>query len=214
MIKAIVFDFDGVIVDSNRFKRDAWFEVFPPEEGVSAELIKRVWARIKQTRYDIIRAIFTELGRPTEEVERAVIHYAEVYNRVVQSGLAHIGFMPGTAEALEGLARTHRLYVNSATPEDALKQTCRNLGIDKYFEDIYGVPGTKEENLRKVMAREVITGEEVLMVGDGESDRDAAVSCQCFFAGIPNEWNEWKGTPFPLIESIAEVRRVIDEEVT
>mgnify|MGYP001605815520 FL=1 len=142
-----------------------------------------------------------------------MVKYAVVFNEVVQYGLANIGFIPGTAETLEQLAQRYRLYVNSATPEDALQQTCRNLGIDKYFEDIYGTPATKEENLRKVMARDTLSGEEILMVGDGEGDRNAAVSCQCFFVGISNEWNGWKGTPFPLIERIGEIKRVIDEEM-
>ena len=36
-IKTIVFDFDGVIVDSNRLKLDAWLNLFHPALGITAD---------------------------------------------------------------------------------------------------------------------------------------------------------------------------------
>src|SRR3989338_4533104 len=117
MIKIIVFDFDGVLVDSNRLKQEAWFKVFKPEEA-SRELIRNILAEIKETRYDILREIFRRLGTPAEEIEPLVLSRAQRFNEFVQSGISSMGLNPGVREALSELKPKFRLYLNSATPRE------------------------------------------------------------------------------------------------
>src|SRR3989338_7075205 len=163
MIKVIVFDFDGVLVDSNRLKREAWFKLFAPEE-VSDELIMDVLEKVKATRYDILREIFMRLGKPEGEIESLVSQYAGRYNDIVQAGIFSMGLNPWAEEILSNLKPKFNLYLNSATSE------------------------------------------EVLAVGDGQDDLNAAKTLGCRFIGFANDWNGWKNMEFSTVSNLSELK--------
>ena len=210
MIKIIVFDFDGVLVDSNRLKQEAWFKVFKPEEA-SRELIRNVLTEIKETRYDILREIFRRLGTSAEEIEPLVLSHAQKYNELVQSGISSLGLNLGVKEVLSELKHRFRLYLNSATPEKALLETAGRLSIGDFFEEIYGQsePESKVKNLKKIIEKENFLLQEVLAVGDGEDDLAAAKTVGCRFIGLANDWNGWKDKEFPLVSNLSEIKNLI-----
>jgi HAD superfamily hydrolase (TIGR01549 family) len=210
MIKVLVFDFDGVIADSNRPKYEAWFQLFPASEGVSPELIKKVLDRVKFTRFDILRQIFTELKRPADKIEQLVKIYAEKYNRLAQAGIGKVGLFPEVPQVLEGLSKNYKLYLNSATPDEALAETVNKLGIARFFKQIFGISfASKEDNLRQITTKEKVAGEEIVFVGDADSDYRAAANCGCLFVGMVNEFNNWQNQNFPLISNLGELSEAI-----
>ncbi len=209
MIQAIAFDFDGVIVDSNRLKYDAWFRLFSGNMEVSEALVRDVLSRITQTRYDILREIFIQVGKETRDVEELVLDYGARYNALVQDAIAAGGVISSARETLQILAPRYALYINSATPHDALQEAVARGGINSLIKAAYGAPGTKEENLRIIMNTEGIGNNEILMVGDGEGDLSAARKVGCSFIGVANEWNKWHDKDFPLVSDLRPLPEMI-----
>ena len=127
--------------------------------------------------------------------------------------------MPEAYEVFEQMAPKYHLYINSGIPEEALRETVHALGIEGFFDGVFGyraeygdVAASKFENGKKIFAVEKITGKEAVFVGDGEPDRAAAERLGCFFVGIPNEYNGWQKMPFPLAENLHEVRALVDKK--
>lgn len=200
-IKVIGFDFDGVIVDSNTLKRDAWFRIFPQELGITRDEIRESVDRVRDTRYDIIRDILRKKGVPEgKNLEALVNEYAARFADAIKE----MRLMPGVLETLPLLRDRFPLYINSATPIEPLRETIERLKIIAYFKDIFGGKDSKEAHLGTIFVREAIPPEELLFVGDGESDLNAARSVGCKFLGVPNEFNKWgKETEFPLLSNFA-----------
>lgn len=198
-------DFDGVIVDSNRLKYDAWFRVFPDSERIPETLIRDVLSRIRQTRYDILREIFIQTRKQSQDIEGLVTIYGARYNKIIQEAIAAGGLISGVKETLQALSERYALYINSATPQEALDEAVDRGGIKSSIVCAYGTPSTKEENLQIIMARESAATHEIMMVGDGEGDFAAAQSIGCPFVGISNEFNGWKYTEFPLIADLTKL---------
>jgi len=211
VIRIIVFDFDGVIVDSNELKfKDVWKRLFSLSPEISYELIER--AKPRGTRYDALRFIAFEIDIPKEEIEAWVEACANEYNDIVQEGIVETGLFSGVYNTLKELTKNHTLYLNSATPTIALKESVDALAIGEFFADVCGKPQSKAENLKEIITREHADLDTVLFVGDGEADRKAAEEIGCQFVGIPNKWNSWRDdSGFPLIKDVAALPAFISD---
>lgn len=213
MIKVIIFDFDGVLVDSNRIKHDAWHDVFgdlnPSEKKIALGVYYGVYGL---TRRIILENVFKALGRPESQLQDFVEVRSAKYNFITQTGILESGLVAGAKELLEKYCQKYALYINSSTPTDALDETIDNLGIRKYFKEIYGRPETKESALEKIFALEGINGNAAVFVGDAEFDRKAAYAFGCFFIGIRNDFNNWTDREyFVTVGSVRDVRGILED---
>src|SRR5262245_17667471 len=121
--RCLVYDFDGVLVDSNAVKRGAYFEVLAPV-GAPPSLVERAVDDPRHgDRYDVIRAVIRSLpdGGPAD-VEHLVAECAERYNAICEDFTATCREMDGASALLERLSIRYPLYVNSATPEAPLRR--------------------------------------------------------------------------------------------
>ena len=184
-IRSIVFDFDGTLIDSNRLKYDAYFELFP-EKDRHVRIIRDVLSEsFEQTRYVILEKILRRLGVGNHTcMKREVSKLAEQYNDIVIAGAKTCPEKAGAEEALKKLAPLYRLYVSSTTPDAGLKEIIRFRKWDGYFRGVFGYPHKKPETLLRIIALEKLRSDEVLVVGDGESDSEAAMKNGCPFVHV------------------------------
>jgi phosphoglycolate phosphatase-like HAD superfamily hydrolase len=64
--------------------------------------------------------------------------------------------------------------VASGTPQNELEKIVAERGMAGWFEEVWGTPRTKPEILRDLLTRHGLSPQDVLMVGDGMSDYQAA----------------------------------------
>jgi len=194
-IKIAVLDYDGTLVDSNRLKYEAYFRIFPetPESHtVIKTVIKEILDEIYElSRYTIIETILGRLEglRPGPEMERKVAEKAAAYNRLVMEIAINCPEVPGARDALELLrAKKIPVCLSSNTPEKYLPEIIAGRGWQKYFTALYGYPRKKEETVKELLQRYRISPQryrispkELVVVGDGNSDRQAAEDNQSHF---------------------------------
>ena len=59
--KVIVFDFDGTLIDSNRLKYDAYFELFPKDKLHSQAIETVLATKYEESRFSILAEILHSL---------------------------------------------------------------------------------------------------------------------------------------------------------
>jgi phosphoglycolate phosphatase len=191
VIRAAVFDFDGVIAESTEIKTEAFRRLFGGDDR-AAEYHE---ANMGVSRYDKFRHITTEiLGRPyTSEDERRL---GERFSELVVDEVVRCPFVPGAPELLERLAASELpLFVASATPEEEVRQIVALRGLRELFDGVYGTPASKGEILRRILSERGFDRSEVVMVGDARSDLTGAREAGVRFVGrVPD------GAPDPFAE--------------
>ncbi len=210
-VRCLVFDFDGVLVDSNAVKREAYFEALRPV-GAPPSLVEKILSDNRHgDRYVVIREVIRKLpggGAVGEAAERRVEECADRYNAICEEFTTTCREIEGASDTLGRLCARYALYVNSATPEVPLRRVVERRGWRAYFRDVLGRPRTKAENLCEIIAREGLQPTEVVMIGDGAVDLDAARACGCAFIGMRGD--EFDTPEVIVVEDLAELEQAIE----
>jgi phosphoglycolate phosphatase-like HAD superfamily hydrolase len=189
-IKVIVFDFDGTLIDSNQLKYKAFFRLFPSDDFHKRIITEVLGEIFEESRYVIIREIIKRFNSEMineVELDGRVQELANEYNVIVVDGAKHCEEKPGAKEVLESLSNRYNLYLSSSTPEASLKDIVKHRKWENYFCDLFGYPNDKRAVLLNIIKKESVSPNELLVVGDGKSDRNSASSVKCEFFQINND---------------------------
>ena len=188
-----IFDCDGVILDSNKFKSNAFAEALPNEPpDLVAEFVQYHKQNGGISRYEKFRYYFEEMKKQVEaeaEIDKALNNFAAI----VSEGLLKCNYIPGVVELIGELFNLNkRLFVVSGSDEKELIQVFRQRGIDHYFENIYGSPDNKVKNTRKVISS-INATKNGLFFGDSKSDYNASKTFGLDFVFVKefSEWDNW-----------------------
>jgi phosphoglycolate phosphatase-like HAD superfamily hydrolase len=173
MIGAVVFDFDGVILESADIKTDAFVELFAhrPEhqEAIRAHHLDNLGISRFEKFAWIYENLFCE--QLTAEASDAL---GAQFSALVFDKVLACPFVAGAESALDSLKGRVPLYVASGTPHEELLRIIEQRALGRYFEGVHGSPRKKSDVLAEVAARHGLACDQVVMVGDGETDFRAA----------------------------------------
>ena len=217
MIRCVGFDFDGTLVDSNAIKRNSFFDVFSDVDP-DGETVTHVLDVVRPgDRYDIVREVAERLrdrGATLGEPDIATFarRRAAAYTRRCEDAVAKCPEIPGATATLEWLAaRGLPLYVNSATPEEPLRQVLESRSLARYFRLSLGRPAEKVANLATICADAGVPPHELLFVGDGEDDHQAALAFGCSFTAVVRPGpSRFAATPTHSIADLRALPAVIE----
>lgn len=185
MIKAIIFDFDGVIAESVDIKTKAFAKLF---EAEGADIVEKVVAchleNAGVSRFDKFRFFYREfLKKPlTEEVfEKLCRNFSEL----VMDEVVKAPYVPGAREFFEDHAAEYQCFIASATPQEEMEEIIRRRNMQGYFKRVYGSPKKKADIVREILASfnsalspqpSALSFQSFVYIGDALSDYEAAKS--------------------------------------
>ena len=209
-MRCLVFDFDGVLVDSNALKRSAYFEVFQDFSGARPLIERALGDEGERDRYDVIRSVLAGMADAgmiprTDAGDRTLHERAERYNGICEEAVARAPETPGCSTTLRELAAMYPLYINSATPEAPLRRIVERRGWAGLFKSVLGRPKSKAANLELILANERIESAELAFIGDGRNDQAAAHACGCRFIAFRNGSSHFQPAPSTAITELAQL---------
>lgn len=190
-IKAIIFDFDGTILESFGVKTAAFthlFSDYPNHLNAILALHQNHGGISRFEKFEMIyRDILCEpLSREKkEELGRQFSGY--VYRGVLESP-----FVEGAKEFLEKYYNKLPLFIASGTPEEEMKSIIKDMGIEKYFKGVYGSPAKKKDIISDIMEKFHFKQGEVIFVGDSADDEEGAKGAGVQFIWQTKENNAYE----------------------
>lgn len=167
----IIFDCDGVILDSNKLKSDAFYLASKKYgEENAKKLVQLNHSLGGVNRHKKFKIFFEEIMN----MENYELEYEDIcteFSKLVRQSYNNCDFTQGFLDCIESLPKNIKKYVVSGGAQDELREVFDYKKISKFFDGIYGGPTDKIEIITKL---NFSNNHKVLFIGDGLKDWETA----------------------------------------
>ncbi len=187
-LRAVILDFDGVVLESNGLKTRAFEVVFGRYPDHVGAMMAYHHAHISDSRFAKFRHFVTDrLGRSADDplVETLGAAYSAEMLRQIDT----CPLVPG---ALAFLAHAHAVlpvFLASVTPQAELDEILDRRGLTAYFTRVYGCPPWTKVTAVADIVRSLGGPDDLLFIGDSAGDQRAALETGVEFlardSGLP-----------------------------
>lgn len=182
MLKAIIFDFDGVICESVDAKVEAFrrlFESYPRELPQILEYHVRNGGISRYEKFKVIYRDFLKKELSEAESKRLGQQFADFcYQMVIEAPL-----VKGVQEFLDKHHTTIHLFIASGTPHEEMVSIVKAKKLEKYFKTVYGSPASKHDIIRNILRDHRLVSSDVIFLGDSINDYEGAKLAGVKFLG-------------------------------
>jgi phosphoglycolate phosphatase-like HAD superfamily hydrolase len=173
---ALVFwDFDGVIKDSVDVKTTAFERLFLPYgHEIAGQVRQHHEANGGVSRFVKIPQYLTWAGEQASPAQ--IDEFCVRFSRAVLQAVIDAPWVPGVREYLLQQCAEQYFVLVSATPQDEIEQILSALGLTHCFREVHGAPTQKARAIEAVLTLQKCVPARALMIGDTETDMQAALA--------------------------------------
>ncbi len=188
-----IFDCDGVLLDSNSIKTEAFYEVALPFGTENAgHLVRYHTEHGGISRYEKFKYFFEViLGRSNYQEELSTV--LDRYGAIVVERLKNVPQTAGMQEFITTLSGSCKKFIVSGGRQSEIRDVFTARGMDVYFDGIYGSPDTKEQIIHRLLSDGQVDSPAVF-IGDSRYDYEVARRYDLDFIFMINytEFRDWK----------------------
>ncbi len=204
MLKCIVFDFDGTLVLSNDIKRQGFYvatEEIPHGDAIVGELLQS----INGDRNEILlQFAFLTNADPCTLIKK--------YNNWVAAQILRAPSRIGSDALLLRLKQLNlKLYINSATPTKNLRPIIRQRYDKNLFSGVFGNFGSKRFNLDLIMKAERCSAQQIVVIGDGVDDYEAAERTGCHWFAVESASLQAFYPDMPRVSNLMDIYESVEK---
>jgi phosphoglycolate phosphatase len=191
-ISAVIFDFDGVILDSVSLKTELFVRCYGNEPSKEQKAhIREYQARHggvgrgeKFTYFE--RALFNR--EPTPD---SVARLSRLYGDFLATEIEACHYLPGALTFLDALHGKMPVHLVSGTLHEDLVRILDQRSLTRFFTAVIGSPTRKIDAFQHIIRTAGYDPAAVLAIGDSVTELEAAEATGTQFIGIvaPNEEN-------------------------
>ena len=133
MINTTIFDFDGVILDSNQTKTQSFLELYKYEKKTHKDLILSFHQNnLGLSRFNKIDYFQKQILKKDYD-EKNIKNKLDLFSKIILKNILKCQFIEGVLNFIKCLnIKSINLFISSGTPEKELKYICNTF--KKYFK--------------------------------------------------------------------------------
>ena len=185
-----IFDCDGVILNSNRIKTNAFFSAV---QEYGDELAKSLVVYHREhggySRFKKFEHFFSAIAK-IEPTEDRMAHALEKFARAVEQGLIDCELDSGLFSVVDCMPNATCLVVSGGAQVE-IREVFKRRRLLDIFSGVYGSP----DNKREILERQIAAGSIVvpgLFIGDSRFDYEVATEYGFDFVFVTH-WTEFDG---------------------
>lgn len=162
----IIFDFDGVILNSHNVKTQAFYKIFKKYGKKIATKSKSYHVKnagiSRYVKFKYILKYFVKKKISNNEINNLSLEFKKIC-------LEKIKKLKISKKLLKFLItnyKVHSFFISTGTPQKEIENILKLKKINKYFEKVYGSPATKVQHIKKIKKKNSKT----LYIGDSYED--------------------------------------------
>jgi phosphoglycolate phosphatase-like HAD superfamily hydrolase len=212
-IKAIIFDYDGVIAESVNVKTDAFAELYKPYgTDIVQKVIKHHEANGGVSRFEKFKIYHKNYLR--EDINQLEIDVlANKFSNLVLQKVIDSPYVTGVYDFISSNHKNYDFHISTGTPSDEIETILKQKSLRKFFNEVYGSPEKKDSHVKKILKKYSYNKSEVVFIGDALSDRDAARKNDIYFVGRYTTVKEIKKEKL-LINDFSEIENILKKITT
>jgi phosphoglycolate phosphatase-like HAD superfamily hydrolase len=185
--KTILWDFDGVIMDSMPI-RDKGFELvlsdYPKDQVAQLMAYHRNNGGL--SRYHKFRYFFEEIRKEIISEEEITL-LAGRFSKVMLENLLNPELLIlDSVNFIRSNYQKFDIHIVSGSDQNELRTICDYLGLSMYFKSIHGSPTPKTELVKNLLRENNYQNESCCLIGDSVNDFEAAEVNGIDFFGYNN----------------------------
>jgi HAD superfamily hydrolase (TIGR01549 family) len=186
-IKNILWDFDGVILDSMKIRDIGFEQIFNSfDKDKVVLLLKYHRANGGLSRYVKIKYFFENiLDISISEIE--VLKYANQFSVIMREKLIDKkNLIQDSLSFIKKNKSHYNFHIVSGSDQEELRFLCKELKIANNFLSIHGSPTPKIELVKIILNKEKYNKKETCLIGDSINDFEAAKENEISFMAYNN----------------------------
>lgn len=186
-IKNILWDFDGVILDSMSVRDWGFREIFKKYDKADIEqLIVFHRKNGGLSRYVKIRFFYENILK-REITEKQVNEYASEFSKLMKTRLTDkSNLITDALQFIEENRVKYKFHIVSGSDHIELNYLCKALEINHFFLTIDGSPTPKNVLVKNLLNQKEYREDDTCLIGDSLNDLEAADANKILFFGYNN----------------------------
>ena len=182
--QAIIFDFDGVVVESGKIKTQAFADLYRSYgDDIAAAAVDYHKQNGGLSRYHKFHYVQQHLLGKSPLTPEAEKELDRQFSKLVVEAVISCKAVPGATKLIQQESARIPLFIASGTPEIELKTIVEKRHLASYFVEVRGAPTPKQTLVAEILSKHALKPESVLMIGDALVDYESARSNGIAFLG-------------------------------
>jgi len=146
----IIFDFDGVIINSHKIKTDAFNNVFKSYGKNIGLLAKKIHLEnIGKSRYFKFKYILKKIIK-SKNAKKEIAILDKKFDQFVEKKIKKISPSKYLIKFLINSKNSRNIYISTGTPQTKIIKILKEKKLLKYFTKVYGSPNSKINHIKRI----------------------------------------------------------------
>lgn len=188
MISNILWDFDGIIIDSLAIRDYGFREIFKEFDEQSVDkLIQYHNYNGGLSRFHKIEYFFNAILKQ-EISKNGIWQYADKFTQIMRQSLSDKKYLINdTVNFIKNNYKKYNFHIVSGSEHNELNFLCQKLDLSQYFISINGSPTPKNQLIKNLLESYNYDIGQTILIGDSINDYEAASVNKIGFYGFNNE---------------------------